>query len=125
MKTDLSDRAQLRLIKAQIETVLESVSEDISFTVGKISFEHDGSGFTTKITALRKNADGTTTSPEMKTWIADAFLYDLDPAWSDKVVDGETIVGLNHNARKYPVLVKHANGQTYKHATKDILARWA
>ena len=124
----LNNKNTLNEIRADILAALEAVGDihgtDFKFK-GNLSYDEHGDFFNIKLECTRRGAE----SPALKTWKEDAYLYDCRPEWSEHVVDSDKgplqIVGLNHNARKYPVLVKHLDdGKTYKHTVESVIKTW-
>ena len=120
----LNNKVVLENIKANALVALKDVEDkyDIDFNFGIMNYDQGGDFFHVKLNGIKRGAE----SPSLRTWREDAHLFDCRPEWCERVVDGQQIIGLNHNARKYPILVKHLKtGKTRKHTVANIIRQWS
>lgn len=118
--TNLTNRDQLRAVRAKMAEALELAAEDlgVAIQIGTISYEPDGDRCTAKVEVSLPNAE----TEIAKAWRAIGEY--LDGPFTGREVEeqttfecrGETyqIVGLNRRARKKPIIAKRLpNGEKY------------
>ena len=125
-KMDTFDKSNINLIRDAIQRALDYVAEDLRDGNANISLDlklggisYSDTNFTAKIECSLINGDGVVQNKERAAWLRRASSYGLDPEWIDqtfKAYDGKVlkITGLNTRARKSPVLLEDAEGNTYK-----------
>jgi hypothetical protein len=123
------DRKACKLVRDALENTLGDLGLGVHCDVGRMTYEHDGSKITCKLTVVPVNDDGVAQTPERTDFVTYASGYGLNPDDLDrefKDYDGSkcVIVGLKPRSRKYPILVAK-NGKTYKYPANRVVAALA
>ena len=116
-------KAQLRMIRTEMEDALNNIGLDVKFTVGNISYT--GGEASIKVTALQIGNDGEIYDPMAEDFKRYAVLYGASPDDLGKTFatyhGTYTLVGLKPNNTKYPVIGER-DGKRYKFEP-DVLQR--
>lgn len=110
-------KAQLQVIAVAMEVALSNIDPHLGaeFKIGNISYS--GGEATIKVTALQVDKLGNTFDPLAEMFKANAYLYGASPddlGRTFKTFSGTyTLVGLNLNNTKYPVIGER-DGKRYK-----------
>jgi hypothetical protein len=127
--TDLSCSTTLNMIRREMDEALAKIGarHGVSFNLGSMRYDGDGSRFTVKTECLRRSEDGTVETKEAKDFTRLAHLYGLKPEHLGVTVTmgGEhyRISGLSTRSRKYPILaMRLKDGKTYKFTEPSIVS---
>jgi len=118
MKIKTFDRTNLRNLTTDISEALKTVATKYGISLTYKGARFSPSNATIKLEAAVIGASGVAESRERKDFTTYASMYNLNPAWLDKlfVHGGESfkITGLSTRKRKNPVLcVSQRNNKTY------------
>ncbi len=107
------------LIRKALDNTLGDLGLGVHVDVGRMTYQHDGAKISCKLTVSPIDSDGVAQTPERTDFLTYCGRYDLDASDLDrefKDFDGTkcVIVGLKPRSRKYPILVKKANGKIFK-----------
>ncbi|EGQ7973601.1 hypothetical protein I7Z51_002525 [Vibrio parahaemolyticus] len=103
------DKNMCQVLRTELESAFEEIKKKTGVTLkaGNMSYAHDGSEASVKLTMLGASADGTVVSPEYKALVS--VLYAFPFLNEDKIkrefkCDGQWFIltGFNNRARKNP-----------------------
>lgn len=119
----LNNRQDLRTLRSDLQAALSDLEtkHGITFNVGRMTYEADGSMAKIKLSAVSGEAPGNVGdlgTPEAVEYATRAPEFGLEKAWLGRefnCVHGTfKLVGLKPRARKYPVVAQAENGKRYK-----------
>lgn len=120
MKITSFDKDNLKTVRQTINSALERAEEElgISLSIGNISYDRNGNGFTTKLEGAVVNESGQAMDKQVRDFIQYArFQPDLEPEdlFKEFEHDGTIykIVGWRPRSKKYPVICE-SEGISYK-----------
>ena len=120
MNLGLNNRTDLKILRDKMNKALATISDEvgISFNVGSMSYENDGTSATIKVGASAIGEDGKIVDKAAVEFEKYCDLVGLKPDDLGKpvVVGGKSFVvsGLNMKAKKYPVIARAPSGKSYK-----------
>ncbi len=113
------------VVRKALKKALADLDLGIQIDIGKMTYQHDGSLITCKLSMSLINSDGVAQTAERTDFTQQATLYGLKPSDLDRAFDDYdgtkcVIVGLKPRSRKYPILIKK-NGKTFKYPAQRVV----